>query len=110
MPVMLRPSNVIVPDVGATSHVSILKNVVLPAPYGERGTARRAHLGVPGVAVRHGNVAFAAAPAPQKMQEIAQPADDPVAQEHDQHDEDQPEDELPFRAELQRSLQKVLQE
>ena len=34
MPVMSRPSKVIVPDVGGTSHVSILKNVVLPAPFG----------------------------------------------------------------------------
>ena len=34
MPVMSRPSNTIVPDVGGTSQVSILKKVVLPAPFG----------------------------------------------------------------------------
>ena len=34
MPVMSRPSNTIVPDVGCTSQVSILKKVVLPAPFG----------------------------------------------------------------------------
>ena len=34
MPVMSRPSNTILPDVGGTSQVSILKKVVLPAPFG----------------------------------------------------------------------------
>ena len=34
MPVMSRPSKTIEPDVGGTSQVSILKKVVLPAPFG----------------------------------------------------------------------------
>ncbi len=34
MPVMSWPSNTIVPDVGGTSQVSILKKVLLPAPFG----------------------------------------------------------------------------
>ena len=34
MPVMSRPSNTILPDVGGTSQVSILKKVDLPAPFG----------------------------------------------------------------------------
>src|SRR5665213_992160 len=41
MPVMSRPSKMIFPEVGFTSHVSILKKVVLPAPFGPMTPRKR---------------------------------------------------------------------